>query len=72
MSLTLVSWNLKGSKGVDVRAVVDHLEAMAADVVVLQEVQPGQAHAIARSLGARPGTGASSTGPSARGPRAWR
>ena len=53
MSLTLVSWNLKGSKGVDVRAVVDHLEAMAADVVVLQEVQPCQARGIARSLGAR-------------------
>jgi endonuclease/exonuclease/phosphatase family metal-dependent hydrolase len=53
MSLTLVSWNLKGSKGVGVRAVVDHLGAMAADVVVLQEVQPCQAHAIARSLGAR-------------------
>jgi endonuclease/exonuclease/phosphatase family metal-dependent hydrolase len=53
MSLTLVSWNLKGSKGVDVRAVVDHLEAMAADVVVLQEVQPCQARGIARSLGAK-------------------
>jgi endonuclease/exonuclease/phosphatase family metal-dependent hydrolase len=52
MSLTLVSWNLKGSKGVDPRAVVDHLQAMAADVVVLQEVQAGQARAIARSLGA--------------------
>jgi endonuclease/exonuclease/phosphatase family metal-dependent hydrolase len=52
MSLTLISWNLKGSKGVDVRAVVDHLQAMAADVVVLQEVQCRQAQAIARSLGA--------------------
>jgi len=52
MSLTLLSWNLKGSKGVDVRAVVDHIEAMAADVVVLQEVQRRQARAIARSLGA--------------------
>jgi endonuclease/exonuclease/phosphatase family metal-dependent hydrolase len=50
--LTLLSWNLKGSKGVDVRAVVDHIEAMAADVVVLQEVQRRQARAIARSLGA--------------------
>ncbi len=53
MSLTLVSWNLKGGKGVDVRAVVDHIEAMAADVAVLQEVQRCQARAIARSLGAR-------------------
>jgi endonuclease/exonuclease/phosphatase family metal-dependent hydrolase len=52
MSLTLVTWNLKGSKGVDVRAVVDHIEAMKADVVLLQEVQCRQARAIARSLGA--------------------
>jgi endonuclease/exonuclease/phosphatase family metal-dependent hydrolase len=52
MSLTLLSWNLMGSKGVDVRAVVDHIEAIAADVVVLQEVQRRQARAIARSLGA--------------------
>jgi endonuclease/exonuclease/phosphatase family metal-dependent hydrolase len=53
MSLTLLTWNLKGSKGVDVGAVVDHIDAMAADVVVLQEVQPRQARAIARSLGAK-------------------
>jgi endonuclease/exonuclease/phosphatase family metal-dependent hydrolase len=51
--VNVISWNLKGSKGVDVRAVVGHLEAMAADVVVLQEVQAGQARAIARSLGAK-------------------
>ena len=51
--MNVISWNLKGSKGVDIHAVVDHLEAMAADVVVLQEVQPGQARAIARSLGAK-------------------
>ncbi|MGH9229097.1 MAG: endonuclease/exonuclease/phosphatase family protein [Acidimicrobiales bacterium] len=53
MSLTVLSWNLKGSKGVDVRAVVDHIEAMAADVVVFQEVQRRQARAIDRSLGAK-------------------
>jgi endonuclease/exonuclease/phosphatase family metal-dependent hydrolase len=52
MSLTVLSWNLKGSKGVDVRAVVDHVRALGADVVVLQEVQFCQARAIARSLGA--------------------
>jgi endonuclease/exonuclease/phosphatase family metal-dependent hydrolase len=51
--VNVISWNLKGSKGVDVRAVVDHIEAMNADVVVLQEVQAGQARAIARSLGAK-------------------
>lgn len=53
MSLTLLTWNLKGSKGVDVRAVVDHVDATAADVVVLQEVQLRQARAIGRSLGAK-------------------
>jgi endonuclease/exonuclease/phosphatase family metal-dependent hydrolase len=52
MSLTLVSWNLKGSKGVDIRAVVHHIGATAADVVVLQEVQRHQARVIAHSLGA--------------------
>ena len=52
MSLTVLSWNLKGSKGVDLRAVADHIRTMAADVVVLQEVQFFQARAIARSLGA--------------------
>jgi endonuclease/exonuclease/phosphatase family metal-dependent hydrolase len=52
MPMTLVSWNLKGSKGVDTRAVVDHIEAAAADVVVLQEVQRRQARRLARALGA--------------------
>ena len=52
MALTLVSWNLKGNKGVDTRRVVDHVVAAAADVVVLQEVQRRQARAIARGLGA--------------------
>lgn len=52
MPLTLISWNLKGSKGVDVRGVVDHVEAAAADLVLLQEVQWAQARAIARELGA--------------------
>ena len=52
MPLTLVSWNLKGSKGVDIRAVVDHIEAMGAGVVVLQEVQRRQARKLARAVGA--------------------
>ncbi len=51
--LTLVSWNLKGSEGLDTPGVVDHIRAAAADVVVLQEVQRRQARRIARSLGAR-------------------
>lgn len=50
MPLTLVSWNLKGSKGVDIRAVVDHIEAAGADVVVLQEVQRRQARTLAQAL----------------------
>jgi endonuclease/exonuclease/phosphatase family metal-dependent hydrolase len=50
--VNVLSWNLKGSKGIEVRAVADHIRAMAADVVVLQEVQFFQARAIARSLGA--------------------
>ncbi len=50
--MNVLSWNLKGSKGVDVRAVAGQIRAMAADVVVLQEVQFFQARAIARSLGA--------------------
>jgi endonuclease/exonuclease/phosphatase family metal-dependent hydrolase len=53
MPLTVVTWNLKGSAGVDVPAVVAHLEAAAADVVFLQEVQWHQAQAIARRLRVR-------------------
>jgi endonuclease/exonuclease/phosphatase family metal-dependent hydrolase len=51
--LTIVTWNLKGSKGVDVAAVARHLRTEGADVVVLQEVQWHQARALARALGAR-------------------
>lgn len=53
MRLAIVTWNLKGSKGVDVAAVARHLGAVGADVVVLQEVQWHQARALARGLGAR-------------------
>src|SRR5918996_671869 len=52
MAVTVLTWNLKGAKGVDVGRVVDHIAAAAADVVVLQEVQRGQARPIARRLGA--------------------
>jgi endonuclease/exonuclease/phosphatase family metal-dependent hydrolase len=51
--LTIVTWNLKGSKGVDVAAVARHLRGEGAAVVVLQEVQWHQARALARALGAR-------------------
>ena len=53
MLTTLVTWNLKGSAGPDTAAVVAHLRAEGADVVVLQEVQWLQARRIARGLGAR-------------------
>ncbi|HET6950743.1 MAG TPA: endonuclease/exonuclease/phosphatase family protein [Acidimicrobiales bacterium] len=53
MRLTLVTWNLKGSKGIDVPAVAGHLRDAGADVVVLQEVQWHQARALARALDAR-------------------
>jgi endonuclease/exonuclease/phosphatase family metal-dependent hydrolase len=52
MPLTLVSWNVKGSKGLDTHGVVGHVRAVRADVVVLQEVQRRQARGIARALGA--------------------
>jgi endonuclease/exonuclease/phosphatase family metal-dependent hydrolase len=53
MSMTVATWNLKGSKGVDVEAVAAHLTAVGADVVALQEVQRHQARALAAALGAR-------------------
>jgi len=51
--LRVLTWNLKGGDGLDVAAVVDHIRAVGADVVALQEVQWHQARAIARGLGAR-------------------
>jgi endonuclease/exonuclease/phosphatase family metal-dependent hydrolase len=51
--LRLVTWNLKGSDGVDVAAVADHVRAARADVVALQEVQRRQARDLARTLAAR-------------------
>jgi len=46
-SLTILTWNLNGSTGVDVDGVAGVLHASCADVVVLQEVQRRQAHALA-------------------------
>lgn len=51
--LTLTTWNLQGSKGVDTGTVVDHLRAMATDVLVLQEVQRNQARALSQALDPR-------------------
>jgi endonuclease/exonuclease/phosphatase family metal-dependent hydrolase len=51
--LAVLTWNLKGSKGIDVAAVSAHLRAAGGDVVLLQEVQWHQARALARALDAR-------------------
>lgn len=53
MRLRLLTWNLKGSTGVDVARVSTHIRAAGADVVALQEVQRHQARALARVLDAR-------------------
>ena len=50
MHLTVLTWNLKGSKGIDVEAVAGHIRSAGADVVLLQEVQWNQARALARTL----------------------
>lgn len=49
-SLTVVTWNLQGSRGVDVDAVAAHVRAVEADVLALQEVQRRQARSLARAL----------------------
>jgi endonuclease/exonuclease/phosphatase family metal-dependent hydrolase len=53
VSLTVVTWNLKGSAGPDLATVAAHLRDVGADVVALQETQRHQARALARQLGAR-------------------
>lgn len=52
-SLTVTSWNLNGSGGVDVDGVAEHVRSTGTDVLVLQEVQQRQARALARALDAR-------------------
>ena len=51
--LTITTWNLQGSKGVDVEAVAGHLREQNPDVVLLQEVQRRQARDIRWALGAK-------------------
>lgn len=53
VSLTLVTWNLKGSAGPALAVVSDHLRAVGADVVALQECQRHQARRLGALLGAR-------------------
>ncbi|HEX6419041.1 MAG TPA: endonuclease/exonuclease/phosphatase family protein [Acidimicrobiales bacterium] len=55
MPVTLVSWNLQGHSGPDVRAAAAELRHLSPDVVVLQEVQWHHARHVRRALGARSG-----------------
>jgi len=53
VQLTVTTWNLQGSKGVDAEFVARHAREQGADVLLLQEVQRKQARRIARALDAR-------------------
>lgn len=52
-SVTVLTWNLQGSHGVDVDVVSRIIGATNADVVALQEVQERQAGRLASTLGHR-------------------
>lgn len=49
--LTLMTWNLQGSTGVDLDLVVGTIGSADADVVVVQEIQRRQCRRLARRLG---------------------
>jgi endonuclease/exonuclease/phosphatase family metal-dependent hydrolase len=51
VAITVLTWNLHGSARPDLDAVAEQLRVMAPDVAAVQEVQHGQAIAIARALG---------------------
>jgi endonuclease/exonuclease/phosphatase family metal-dependent hydrolase len=51
--VTVVTWNLKGSVGVDVQRVSAYVRDQGADVVALQEIQRRQSHDLARALDVR-------------------
>jgi endonuclease/exonuclease/phosphatase family metal-dependent hydrolase len=53
VQLTVTTWNLQGSKGVDPEVVARHCRRQRTDVLLLQEVQRRQARQIAGALGAR-------------------
>ncbi len=50
-SLCVLTWNLQGSRGVDTGAVADVIMRVDADVVMLQEIQRGQASRLAAAVG---------------------
>lgn len=48
--LTLMTWNLQGSRGVDVDQIAAYVRETGSDVLALQEVQRHQAVSLARAL----------------------
>ena len=48
---TVTTWNLHGSSGPPIASIAARLRPFASDVVVLQEIQRGQAGALAEALG---------------------
>jgi len=49
--ITMVTWNLQGSNGVDIAGVGEVIAAAHPDVVAIQEIQRGQARRLAAALG---------------------
>jgi endonuclease/exonuclease/phosphatase family metal-dependent hydrolase len=50
-TMTIVTWNVQGSAGLDVAGVADVLSAARPDVIAIQEIGWGQARRLARRLG---------------------
>jgi endonuclease/exonuclease/phosphatase family metal-dependent hydrolase len=49
-SVRVLTWNLQGSSGVDTRAVADVITRVDADIVMMQEIQRGQASRLAAAV----------------------
>jgi endonuclease/exonuclease/phosphatase family metal-dependent hydrolase len=50
-SVTVVTWNAQGSRGVDLQAATSALADLGPDVVLLQEIQRAQLRSLATALG---------------------
>lgn len=50
-AITVLTWNLQGSEGVDIAAVAAVIRQSSPDVVLLQEIQRRQCRRLARSVG---------------------
>jgi endonuclease/exonuclease/phosphatase family metal-dependent hydrolase len=48
---TVTTWNLHGSAGPPIASIAARLRSVTSDIVVLQEVQRGQAESLAEALG---------------------